>query len=160
MNTQWNTTAAKAVSKGVELEAATRIFDSLKCSLGFGCTDIESVDYSDAQGSYKGKKKPYAPEYFFHLALQYRHATGFFAQRDVMGYGEIFVDRMNVHSRDAYQLFGAKLGCETANFDVYLYGKNIFDEEYDVSMGMVTLYSESVVGNMRSGTRFVDNGRM
>ncbi len=128
--TQWNTNAAKAVSQGVELEATARLSDTLTCNLGFGYTDIEFEDYSDAQGNYHGNKKPFAPEYSFNLGLQYRRPSGFFARLD---------------SRDAYQLVNAKIGYETDRFDVYLYGKNIFDQEYDSpvdSQGFYILYSE------------------
>ncbi|PIE64774.1 MAG: TonB-dependent receptor [Desulfobacterales bacterium] len=145
LNTVWNTNAAKAVSKGVELEAAARITDALTCNLGFGYTAIEFKDYRDVQGNYNGNKKPFAPEYSFNLGVQYRRPSGFFARVDVIGYGEMFADKMNRYSRDAYQLVNAKIGYETATFDVYLYGKNIFDEEYDSPQdanGYYVVYSE------------------
>ncbi len=131
LNTLWNTNAAKATSRGLELEATAKISDSLTCNLGIGYTNIKFEDYSDAQGNYNGNKKPFAPEYSFDLGLQYRGSTGFFARIDMIGYGEMFADKANIHARDAYQLVNAKVGYETEYFDIYLYGQNIFDEEYD-----------------------------
>ncbi len=145
LHTQWNTNAAKAISQGVEFEAVAKISDALTLNTGFGYTDIEFEDYSDAQGNYDGNKKPYAPEYSFNLGLQYRRRSGFFAKVDVIGYGEMFVDKANIYARDAYQLVNAKIGYETEKFDLYLYGKNIFDQEYDSpvdSQGIYVLYSE------------------
>ncbi len=145
LHTQWNTNAAKAISQGVELEATAKISDALTLNFGLGYTDIEFEDYSDAQGKYNGKKKPYAPEYSFNLGLQYRRPSGFFARVDLIGYGEMFVDKMNMYSRDPYQLVNAKIGYETEKFDIYLYAKNIFDEAYDSPLeaqGFYVVYSE------------------
>lgn len=62
-----------------------------------------------------------------------------------MGYDEVYDDYANLYGRDAYQLVNAKIGYETDRFDIYLYGKNIFDEEYDTvgySDGYYNLYSD------------------
>ncbi len=145
LNTLWNTNAAEAISKGVELEATANISDSLTLNLGFGYTDIEFEDYSDAQGNYDGNKKPFAPEYSCNLGLQYRGATGFFARADIIGYGKMFADKANMYARDAYQVVNAKIGYETEHVTVYLYGKNIFNEEYDSPLdanGYYVVYNE------------------
>ncbi|PIE71530.1 MAG: TonB-dependent receptor [Deltaproteobacteria bacterium] len=145
LNVQWNTNAAKAISKGVEIESTARISDTLSCHLGVGYTDITFEDYSDAQENYNGNKKPFSPDYSFHLGLQYRRLTGFFARVDMIGYGKMFADKTNLYARDAYQLVNTKIGYETETFDIYLYGRNIFDETYDSPLdarGFYVVYSE------------------
>ena len=141
----WNTNAAEATSKGVEVEMTAKITDGLSLMGGFGYTDIEFDTFSDAKGNYEGNKNPYAPEYTFNLGAQYRHAGGFYARADLIGYGKMFLDKENKYSRDAYQIVNAKIGYEANNFDIYLYGKNIFDEEYDsvgYFGGFYTIYSD------------------
>jgi len=141
----WNTNAAEATSKGVELEMTAKITDGLSLMSGFGYTDIEFDKFSDARGNYEGNKNPYAPEYTFNIGAQYRHAGGFYARADLIGYGKMFLDKENKYSRDAYQVVNAKIGYEANSFDIYLYGKNIFDEEYDsvgYFGGFYTVYSD------------------
>ncbi len=57
----------------------------------------------------------------------------------------MFLDKSNQYSRDAFQIVNAKIGYETDYFDIYLYGKNIFDQEYDsvgYYDGYYTVYSD------------------
>ena len=141
----YTTNAAEATAKGVELEMTARVSDGLSLMAGFGYSDIEFDTFKDVLGDYKGNKTPYAPEYTFNIGAQYRHPSGFFARADLIGYGKMYLDKTNQYARDAYEIVNAKIGYEAEHFDVYLYAKNIFDEEYDsegVYGGMYTIYSE------------------
>ncbi|MCK4527859.1 TonB-dependent receptor, partial [candidate division WOR-3 bacterium] len=139
------TNAAEATGKGVELEMTARVTDGLSLMAGYGYTDIEFDKYKDALGDYEGNKNPWAPEYTFNIGAQYRHGSGFFARADLIGYGKMYFDRANEYSRDAYEIVNAKIGYETEHFDIYLYGKNIFDKEYNSDEyfgGFYTIYSD------------------
>ena len=141
----YTTNAAEATGKGVELEITARPYDGLSLMAGFGYTDIEFDDFEDALGDYEDNDNPFAPEYTFNIGAQYRHYSGFFARCDLIGYGEMYFDKANDYSRDAYEIVNAKIGYEAKHFDIYLYGKNIFDEEYDSDEyygGMYTIYSD------------------
>ncbi|WP_020588048.1 TonB-dependent receptor [Desulfobacter curvatus] len=139
------TNAAEATGKGVELELMGKITAGLTITAGFGYTDIEFDDFKDTAGDYQGNKSTYSPEYTFNIGAQYRWENGFYARADLIGYGEMYFDKANEYKRDAYQIVNAKIGYETAQFDIYLYGKNIFDEEYDsygYYGGYYTIYSD------------------
>ena len=141
----WITNAAEATSQGIELEIAAKVTDNLSLMGGLGYTDCAFDTFSDANGNYEGNQNPFAPEYTFNLGAQYRHADGFYARADLIGYGEMFLDKANQYSRDAYQIVNAKIGYEAENFDIYLYGKNIFDEVYDAEGyygGVYVVYSD------------------
>ncbi len=141
----YTTNAAEASAIGGELEVVAKLTRQLSLIAGFGYTDIEFDTFSDAKGDYEGNKNPYAPDYTFNIGAQYRHSNGFYARADLIGYGEIFFDKTNEYSRDAYQIVNAKLGYETENYDLYLYGRNVFDEEYDsvgYYSGFYTMYSD------------------
>ena len=130
-NTSYITNAAEATGIGGEVEISARLADGLTLNAGFGYTDITFDEYSDALGDYEGNHNPYAPDYTFNIGAQYRHATGMYARIDLVGYGKMYFDRNNEYSRDPYELVNAKIGYESEHYDVYLYGKNIFDTEYD-----------------------------
>ncbi len=125
------TNAAEATGKGFELEMTANVTAGLSVMAGFGYTDLEFDDFEDALGDYSGNKNPYAPVYTFNVGAQYRFEDGLYARADLIGNGEMYLDRANNYKRDAYEIVNAKIGYETEHFDVYLYGKNIFDEEYD-----------------------------
>ena len=137
--------AAEATGKGIELEMTALITKGLKIYAGFGYNHIEFDEFKDISGDYKGNKSPYAPVYNFNIGAQYRHYSGFYARADVIGYDKMYFDKANKYSRDPYHIVNAKVGYETEQFDVYLYGKNIFDKEYNsygYYGGHYTIYSD------------------
>jgi len=139
------TNAAEATSKGAELEVMLMPVEGLTFMAGGGVNDIEFDDYTDNAGDYSGKQNPYSPEYTFNIGAQYRHYSGFYVRADLVGYGTMYFDKANQYERDAYELVNAKIGYEAESYDIYLYGKNIFDETYDAEgyySGFYTIYSD------------------
>ncbi len=101
-------------------------------------------EFQDAIGDYSGSKTPNTPDYTFSIDGQYRPKNGFYAGVDMVGYGRMYLDSVNTYSRDAYQLVNAKVGYEADKWDMYLYGKNIFDEGYTmtgIGNGFFLIYS-------------------
>ena len=151
------TNAAEATGKGFELEMTARVLDGLTLMAGFGYTNIEFDDFMDALGDYQGNKNPYAPEYTYNLSAQYRFAGGLYARIDLAGYGKMYFDRSNTYSRDAFETVNARIGYETERFDIYLYGKNIFDKKYDsygYYDGYYTVYSDPGEVGLQVNYRF------
>ena len=140
--TAYITNAAEASGIGFELDVTVRLFGGLSVVAGFGYNHMEFDKFEDANGNYEGNMAPYAPEYTFNVGAQYRHRNGFYARADLIGYDKIYTDYANTYKRDAYQVVNAKIGYETNRFDIYLYGKNIFDEEYDTVDEYYISYSE------------------
>lgn len=136
------TNAAEATAKGVELELTGKITSGLTVMAGIGYTHIEFDEFKDTAGDYQGNKTPYSPEYTFNIGTQYRWENGFYTRADLVGYGEMYFDKANEYKRDAYQIVNAKIGYETGNYDIYLYGKNIFDEKYDSFNSSYAIYSD------------------
>lgn len=123
--------AAKATSKGAELELAFRASESVTLLAGAGYNRTTFGEFSDFAGDYKGNTNPFAPRYNYSLGAQYRSIEGFYARVDWMGYGKMYLDNANAYEKDAYGLMNAKVGYEADSFDLYLYAKNLFDKNYD-----------------------------
>jgi len=139
------TNAATAVSYGAELEVQARITPQFTITGNIGCTNAEFDEYQDALDNYCNNKAPNVPGYTFSLGGQYRTGNGFYAGVDVTGCGKMYLDNANRHQRDAYQLVNAKAGYEAARWDIYLYGKNIFDQDYTMdgfAGGFYKVYSD------------------
>ncbi len=149
------TNAAEATSMGVELDATAIVTDNITLNGGFGYTHAEFDKFEDAGGSYKGNKLPYAPEYTYNLGAQYRTGAGLYARGDVVGYGKTYLDKGNTGYRNGYTLVNCKVGYETTNWDVYLYGKNIFDTKYDAkNWSGMDIYSEPGDFGLQATVRF------
>lgn len=151
------TNAAEATGKGAELEVTANVADGLSVTAGYGYSDIEFDAYSDLSGDYKGNKNPWAPEYTYNLGAQYRSDSGFFWRADLVGCGKLYFDQANLYSRDPYEVVNGKIGYESKHFDVYLYGRNIFDQDYssdEYYSGYYTVYSDPGEIGLQFTTRF------
>lgn len=130
--------AGAAHSQGIEIEAVLNVMKGLDVIASLGIIDGEYDDYPfDQNTDYSGKNLIRTPEYSFNLGVSYRHDSGFFMRGDVVGYGDCYFDSANMKKQDAYELYSAKIGYEASSWEVYCYGKNIFDEEYFTNMGVL-----------------------
>lgn len=148
--------AASASSKGAEFEAQYRLTSELSFFLSAGYNSTKFDHFNDYKGDYKNNYSPFAPEYNYSLGGQYRSSFGYFARIDLTGYGKMYLDKANKYEKDAYSLVNGKFGYETENFDIYLYGKNIFDAEYDDEgyYGFVTYLSDPMEIGVQVNYRF------
>ncbi len=122
--------AAEATSKGVELEVAARLMQGFDLFAGIGYTKAEYDSYSVGANVYDGNTIIDMPEMTFYLGGTYRHTSGFFASLLYRYVGDVTIDIANTHEQDAYGLLHGKIGYEGDSFDVYLYARNLLDDEY------------------------------
>lgn len=126
--------ADSAHSQGIELELAYRITDSLELTGSIGLIEAEYDSYDAGSGiSFDGCDIQNTPAYTATAGLFYTHPGGFYSRMDLRAAGETdFYDDANKTfvTEDAYITFDAKIGYQTGNWDFYVYGKNLTDEEY------------------------------
>ncbi len=122
--------AAEASTKGVELEIMARPMTGVNLFAGMGYTRAEYDAYSVGANIYDGNTIIDMPEMTFHLGGIYRHKAGFFASLLYRYVGDVTIDVANTHKQDAYGLLHGKIGYERDSFDLYLYARNLLDEEY------------------------------
>ncbi|WP_419657229.1 TonB-dependent receptor [Desulfosarcina variabilis str. Montpellier] len=134
--------AAKAHSQGVELEVRARPLHGLDIGAAFGWVDAQFDEYGD----YTDNTLQYIPAYTLNVNIQYRFASGWFARAEMEGFGKTYYDEANTLDRSPFELFHAKVGYETAHWDLYLYGNNLLDKEYFTSKS----FSRNSVGEPRT----------
>lgn len=122
--------AAKATSKGLEAELRTRPIRQLELTGALGYTRAVFDDYQKGDRDLSGKIAPNVPEFSAQFGGTYRFDNSLFIGADYMRTGAVYQDAENSKALDAYQTVNAKLGYEAENWDVSLWGKNIFGEEY------------------------------
>jgi len=136
--------AAEATSKGIESSLKFQATDTISLFGGFSYNDITFDKYNDGKADYSGKRTTYSPKHSYHLGIAYRALNGYYANVNLSGYGDTYLDFANKYKRDSYNVVNTKIGYETQNYDIYLYANNLFDKEYDlkgVYGGYYTSYS-------------------
>jgi len=124
--------AAEAHSYGLELEARWRAYKGLDLIAGFGWLEGEFDRYDNHPSGrdLAGNRLPNANEYSFSLGVRYRHDSGFFTSLSGALMGPKYMDEENLIEQESYTLLNARIGYESADWAVYLYGRNLLDEAY------------------------------
>ena len=129
------TNAAEASSQGVELEFEARPIQGLSMFGGFGYAEAKIDEWTSDEMlggtyDYKDKYLTFAPKYTYNAGFQYRHYTGLFGRADILGVGDFYTDAKNTQKINNYEIVNLRLGYEREQFDIVLWGKNVFDKEY------------------------------
>jgi iron complex outermembrane receptor protein len=122
--------AGRATSKGAELDLIARPLRGLEIIAGASFTDAKYDDYTQGVNVYDGSRVIDSPEYTMNIGATYRFLNGIFVNALYTHYGEVHFDPANTKSQESYGIASARIGYEGKGFDVYLYCRNIFDEEY------------------------------
>ncbi|MFN7106776.1 MAG: TonB-dependent receptor [Brevundimonas sp.] len=142
---------------GAELEASHRISGAFDWygSIGYSRTKFDEfvTSVSAESNDLSGTEFSYAPRWTTALGGNYRWGSGFIANLNANYRSKVF---SQTGSNQASSVVGsrvlvnAKLGYETGRWGVYLYGKNILDEDYmtyaRTSTGEAILGDPRVVG--------------
>jgi iron complex outermembrane recepter protein len=126
---------------GAEADIQIRPTDTLTIFGGFGyidtkITDIDSQDPAD-RAAIIGNKIPFAAEYNGTAGFQLTQPIGgdfeLVARGEYNRTGRIFYDQRNSPntSRDPVDIVNARLGIQTDRFEISLWSRNLFDENYN-----------------------------
>ncbi|MEM8553245.1 MAG: TonB-dependent receptor [Pseudomonadota bacterium] len=139
-----------AESRGAELEATWFVNNNLTVDAAVAYTQTEITDLpSDAAainpGLEEGDELPNTPDWAANLAVTYAATAGDLGWtaasapdlvRARVGYtytGKRFFDSANDGKLDAFSLVSARVGFAWGGTEVYVYGDNLFDEDYLVT---------------------------
>ncbi len=123
--------AGRAHSYGVEADVSWLAAKGLNIFANAGWMNAEFDDYEGhPTGDPTGNMIPNTNEYSIGCGLSYMHDSGFFGSMTVTHFGPKYLEELNVIKQDPYTLANAKLGYRANNWNVEIFGKNLFDEEY------------------------------
>ncbi len=94
----------------------------------------------DGDPTFRDNRLPSFPEHFFKAELMYQHASGLYLgpnmEQTFEGYP---IDMANTFFADNYTVWGFKVGMRAdKGWSWFVEGKNLFDETYAASTGIVT----------------------
>lgn len=122
--------AGEARSKGAELELLARPVHGLTLTAGASWVDATYEDYSKGTEVFDGNHIIDSPQYTANVGGTYRFSNGFMANARYVRFGKIYFDPANTRSQEDYGVVDAKVGYESDRLDIYLYGRNLLDEDY------------------------------
>lgn len=143
--------ADSAHTMGAELELAYRLTDSIELTGAFGIIEAEYDTYDAGDGiSFDGETIQNTPSYTMTAGVSYIHPQGFYSRADIKAMGEIsFYDDYHkaIVDGDAYITLDARVGCRINDWDCYVYGRNLTDEEYITNFNSNTSTSLAEFGD-------------
>ena len=120
---------------GLEFEVNATPVDGLNLIAGVGLTNAKFTNYVNplTNVNFNGNKLPFASDFTYNLAAQYRHSTGLLGRLELSGVGKTFFDDANQIPQDPYSLVNARIGYESGDYGVYLFANNLFNTRYATS---------------------------
>lgn len=120
-----------AENYGIEAEFDWQVNNNWQLfgALGLLETNVDGQPYN-TNFVMSGRDQAHAPNYQYNIGTQYRRPSGFVARIDVTGVDAFYYDNVHNFKSNSYTLTNARLGYEIDNWEIYLWGKNIFDQEY------------------------------
>ncbi len=126
--------AGQATSYGAELDLIFQILPGLNASISTGYTHACYDQYAKKTVAgveiYDDKYIYLTPKFSGIASLQYRHESGFFARIEAQYTSKLYWNDANTMHRNPVTIVNTKLGYEMEHLDLYVYVKNLFDEQY------------------------------
>ncbi|MCU7984718.1 MULTISPECIES: TonB-dependent receptor [unclassified Shewanella] len=129
--------AGSSNNYGAELDATWYATDNLQVysSLGWLETAYGDYQYQDKYGTevdLTGRDLAHSPHLTYSLGGTYRANSGWFANLNLSGKSEFYYSDSNESRSEPYTIVNARIGYEASAWSAYLWGRNLFNEEYGV----------------------------
>ena len=148
---------------GFELETRANITQSLTAIAGFGVVNAKLSEFINplTGNNVSGNQLPYAADFTYNLALQYRSDSAIFSRVEIQGLGNNFFDDANQFRQSPFALVNARVGYEfNDNLGLYFLANNIFAREYLTtaanfgSLGNIVSYGPPATYGFQFRTKF------
>jgi iron complex outermembrane recepter protein len=117
--------------RGLEASVDWSATERLVVSASLGRLHAEITEFT-LFPDLEGREPAHAPDYTFALGAEYRTPSGWWGRVDVMGMDEFFFDYGHDQESSSYTLTNLRVGRAWQDWEVTLWARNLFDEEYFV----------------------------
>jgi outer membrane receptor protein involved in Fe transport len=124
--------AASGRNYGLEAELAWQPRDSLRVSATLGLLHTEYLDYRYGDRDLDGRDQAHAPAWQYSLTGEWFAPHGFSVRADVAGTDAFYFDASHDQRSERRTLVNLKAGWSDGTWAVWLWGRNVFDENYAV----------------------------
>lgn len=102
-------------------------------SLGLLRTSIQGDSASGTQDNLDNREQSHSPNYQYTAGFQYRSNNGVFFRFDTQGMDSFYIsnsDSTQNTKTSSYAIYNSRIGYESNDWEIYLWGKNLTDERY------------------------------
>jgi iron complex outermembrane receptor protein len=125
--------ASRGTNAGLEATASWRVSDQIEIGGSLALLRTRYSGYRPMGEDVSDRDQAHAPEYQLSLHAAWRSPTGWMARVDFAAIDDFYFDVPPANQRaDAYSLTHLKVGYEGDRWGVYLWARNVFDEDYIV----------------------------
>jgi outer membrane receptor protein involved in Fe transport len=124
--------AASGRNYGLEAELAWRPVESLSLSGSVGLLESEYIDYLYGERDLDGREQAHAPSWQYSLTAEWIGARGLMLRADVAGMDAFYFDASHDQRSQPRTVVNLKGGWSGEAWSAYLWGRNVFDENYAV----------------------------
>jgi iron complex outermembrane receptor protein len=123
---------ADVSATGLEFELKAKPIQDLELVAGVGYVNSRFTNYRNPLTGIdlSDNRVPFAPDFTYNIAAQYRAPIGIFARLELRGYGTTYFDDANQVKQAPFALLNLRLGYEWKNYGVYLFANNLLDTRY------------------------------
>lgn len=122
--------AATGKNYGIETDFNYQLSTSFDIFGSVGILRAKFNDLVTTQDGSNDKTQAHAPNYTFSLGVQYQNLNGFFIRLDITGKDSFYFSDSNAQQSQTYQLANIRIGYQADNWNVSLWGNNIFNKQY------------------------------
>ena len=122
--------AAQGRNYGLEASVRWQASDRLLLEGALGLLESYYIDYEFGGRDLDGREQTNAPSYQYSVGATWRHPLGFMARVAVNGRDAYYYSASHDERARAATLVNMKAGYEAEQWSVYLWGLNVFDEDY------------------------------
>ena len=125
--------AAEGSNIGVEMEVSTHLSNQLRLFANVGMLRTEYRDFVSASGeNYSGRDQAHAPEHQYSAGVEFSIAQGWLVNYTLEGRDAFFFSDSHDEKSRAYNLSHLKIGYETDQWSLAVWGRNLGDKDYFV----------------------------
>ncbi|TBV10192.1 hypothetical protein DNK01_18215 [Stutzerimonas kirkiae] len=142
--------AASVINQGIELEVSSRLSERFGIGGSYGFLDSHYDMPLAANSASRERRRPNSPRHSLNLYADYRYPLGggwnLHARSDyslksgiIFRSDQVVGDRIQTGNSGLTQTYGlanARLGVESGDWGIHLWGKNLFDKNYYLSAGI------------------------
>ena len=123
------TSNGKAQAYGLEGSVQWQFNDSWAVHGSLGLLQTEIDEYA-VRPEARGRDLAHAPPYTLNVGTTWSSPGGWYARLDINAVGSYYFDVSHDQKSESYELVNLKIGKQWDQWSVYLWGRNIFDENY------------------------------
>lgn len=146
-----------STSKGFEYSLSTKPINGYEASIGYGYTKADIVDYQkNSTTDYSGNITPFVPNHTLNIIFAKTFETKSLTfidnirfQGNIQQIGDIYWNLENTMQQDAYSLVNGLISFKYNNFKLDIWGRNLFDTDYNTYMFSLATYNTSRVATNR-----------